>query len=35
MIQTGPTMRIFGATEPIDFHKGIDGLAAVCRTQLE
>ena len=28
-------MRILVATEPADFRKGIDGLAAVCRQQLE
>jgi transposase len=27
-------MRILVATEPADFRKGIDGLAAVCRRQL-
>ena len=26
--------RIFLATEPVDFRKGIDGLAAVCRQAL-
>jgi transposase len=35
MIQTGPTMRILVATQPVDFRKGIDGLAAICRRQLE
>jgi transposase len=35
MIQTGPTMRILVATKPVDFRKGIDGLAATCRQQLE
>jgi transposase len=35
MIQTGPTMRIRVATQPVDFRKGIDGLAAICRKQLE
>lgn len=35
MIQTGPTMRILVATQPVDFRKGIDGLAAICRKQLE
>jgi len=24
-------MRIFAAVEPVDFRKGIDGLAALCR----
>ena len=31
MIQTTPQMRIFLALDPVDFRKGIDGLAAVCR----
>ena len=31
MIQTGPTMRILVATQPVDFRKGIDGLAASVR----
>jgi transposase len=31
MIQLTPHSRIFVATEPVDFRKGIDGLAAVCR----
>lgn len=35
MIPTSPTMRILVATEPADFRKGIDGLAAVCRQKLE
>ena len=35
MIQTGPTMRILVATQPVDFRKGIDGLAAIGRKQLE
>jgi transposase len=35
MIQTSPTMRILVATQPVDFRKGIDGLAAICRKQLE
>jgi len=34
MIQTSPTMRILVATEPVDFRKGIDGLAALCRQRL-
>lgn len=28
-------MRIVVAVEPVDFRKGIDGLAAVCRKKLE
>lgn len=35
MIQTSPTMHILAAVEPVDFRRGIDGLAAVCRQQLE
>ncbi len=35
MIQITPQMRIFLAIEPVDFRKGIDGLAAVCRSTLE
>lgn len=31
MVQLPPQRRIFVATAPIDFRKGIDGLAAVCR----
>lgn len=34
MIQLTPHMRILVATEPADFRKGIDGLAALCRQQL-
>jgi transposase len=35
MIQTSPTMRILVAIEPVDFRKGIDGLAGFCRQKLE
>jgi len=35
MIQTSPTMRILVALAPVDFRKGIDGLAGVCRQQLQ
>jgi len=35
MIQTSPTMRILAAVEPVDFRRGIDGLAAICRQRLE
>ena len=31
MIQLTPQMKIKVAVEPVDFRKGIDGLAAVCR----
>ena len=34
MIQLTPQSRIFLATEPVDFRKGIDGLAAVCSQRL-
>jgi hypothetical protein len=34
MIQITPHMRIFLATEPVDFRKGIDGLVSVCRKAL-
>jgi transposase len=34
MLQLTPQSRIFVATAPIDFRKGIDGLAAVCRQVL-
>jgi transposase len=28
-------MRILAAVEPVDFRRGIDGLAAICRQRLE
>ena len=31
MIQITPQMRIWLAVEPVDFRKGIDGLAQLCR----
>ena len=31
MLQLTPQSRIFVATAPVDFRKGIDGLGAVCR----
>jgi len=34
MLQLTPQSRIFLATEAVDFRKGIDGLAAVCRQVL-
>ena len=34
MLQLSPQTRILLATEPVDFRKGIDGLAAVCRQAL-
>lgn len=35
MLQLTPQSRIFLATHPVDFRKGIDGLAAVCRQVLQ
>ena len=35
MIQLTPHVRIFVAVEPADFRKGIDGLANLCRTELQ
>lgn len=35
MIQITPQMRIWVAVEPVDFRRGIDGLAALCRQQLK
>ena len=34
MIQLSPQSRIFVATEPVDFRRGIDALAAICRQRL-
>ena len=34
MIHISPTMRLFACLETVDFRKGIDGLAAACRTIL-
>jgi hypothetical protein len=34
MLQVVPQMRIFVACEPVDFRRGIDGLAAECRRGL-
>ena len=34
MIQITPQMRILLAVEPVDFRKGIDGLAGWCRQVL-
>jgi len=34
MLQISPSTRIFICLQRIDFRKGIDGLAAVCRNQL-
>lgn len=35
MIQVTATMRVLVAVDPVDFRKGIDGLAQVCRQHLE
>lgn len=34
MIQVTPHMRILVAVEPVDFRRGIDGLARQCREEL-
>ena len=34
MLQLTPQSRLFVATEPVDFRKGIDSLGAVCRQRL-
>lgn len=31
MIQVTPQMRVLVATKPVDFRRGIDGLASLCR----
>ena len=35
MIQVTPQMRILVAVEPVDFRKGIDGLARLCQDALQ
>ena len=35
MIQLTPHMRIYQCIKPVDFRKGIDGLAAICRRHLQ
>lgn len=35
MIQVTPQMRVLVAVQPVDFRKGIDGIARLCRTCLE
>lgn len=34
MIQIAPQMRVLVAIDPVDFRRGIDGLAQVCRAVL-
>ncbi len=34
MIQITPQMRVLVAVEPVDFRRGIDGLARCCRAEL-
>ena len=35
MIQSTPQMRILVPVDPADFRRGIDGLARLCRVELE
>ena len=35
MIQITPHMRILVSVKPVDFRKGIDGLAGICRSVLK
>jgi transposase len=35
MIQLTPQMRIVAAIEPVDFRRGIDGLARLCKEMLK
>ena len=35
MIQLAPQMRILVAVDPVDFRKGIDGLASICRQKIK
>lgn len=35
MLQVTPQMRILVAIEPADFRKGIDGIAQLCRAELD
>ena len=35
MIQLTPHMRVLVAVAPVDFRKGIDGLARICRDELK
>ena len=35
MLAIVPQMRLLVAVEPVDFRRGIDGLAALCRQRLQ
>jgi transposase len=35
MIQLTPQHKIFICLEPIDFRKGIDGIASICKNQMD
>jgi transposase len=35
MIQLAPQLKVLLSVEPVDFRKGIDGLVALCKTQLD
>ena len=35
MLQITPQMRVLVAVAPVDFRKGIDGLASLCKTFLK
>ena len=35
MLQVTPHMRIFLAVDPVDFRRGIDGLAQICRERFK
>lgn len=35
MLQLSPQTRVFVAVEAVDFRRGIDGLAALCRQRLD
>jgi transposase len=35
MVQLVPQLKILLACEPVDFRKGIDSLAALCKWQLD
>ena len=35
MLQITPQMKVLVAVEPADFRKGIDGLAALCKSSLD